>query len=53
VFAEKNGRFSTIQEETVFDLLIGVASGMNHLAQRGVGVAGHAFFDTTLCKKNS
>jgi hypothetical protein len=36
VFAEKNQRFSSLKEESAIDILIGIANGMNHLAQHGV-----------------
>ena len=36
VYAEKNQRVSTMAEETVLDVLVGVAKGMEHLVQNRV-----------------
>lgn len=36
VYAEKNRRFSTLLESQAFDVLVGVARGLNHLASLGV-----------------
>jgi hypothetical protein len=36
VYAETNQRFSSLQEESAIEILIGIANGMNHLVQKGV-----------------
>ena len=46
-WAAQHGRYSSLREETVLEILTGVAEGLRHLADRGVSAGGSGGGDLT------